>query len=587
MSEEANIIKEFLVALGFTTDEPALKRFQTGIDRATKSAERLAEAVTATAVSVAYGVARMAGDLESLYFASVRTGASATHLRAFARAAQDFGATSGEAMSSVEGLARAIRNNPGVTGQINGWLSNVGKSVGSDPVENLKNIGLLFAQNTRNGNQYLNTQLAQMWGIDEKTMLAIQQPGFGADFGSIDERLKRAGFGDAARQAHAFMMSLRKLGDQLVVLGVQIQNTLQQKLGISVNALTGWLRKNGPWLASEITNIVGQMLDDFNRLVLWFAAHGPQIKSTLKSVFGGIEDAYLILRPAVTWIFDKLSSLNEMTGGWLAKIGTLLLILRAVGATEIVGGILSLALAVRKLGAALLGLAVPSAAAPAAGAIAGTVLPLVTATATGVGLGYLLDKFFPHNWLARAGNFIGGKFFDQANKGSDLIERLTDLGWTRAQATGIAANIIAEDPSLDPHAVGDNGLAYGIGQWHPDRQADFKRLFGHDIRQSSYAEQLQFFNYELRHGHEQKAGRLLMAAKNARRAAEVVSLYDLRPRGGAAEAAARGKEAVYLSQHTIINVSGAKDPQQTGREVANHQVRVNAQMVRAASAVPR
>lgn len=47
-------------------------------------------------------------------------------------------------------------------------------------------------------------------------------------------------------------------------------------------------------------------------------------------------------------------------------------------------------------------------------------------------------------------------------------------GWTKEQAAGLAANIKRES-AFRPDAVGDNGKAYGIAQWHPDRQAEFKR----------------------------------------------------------------------------------------------------------------
>ncbi len=579
---ESNIIKEFLVALGFKVDESALKKFETGIQQATKSVERLAVSLTATATTVAYGVARMAGNLESLYFASVRTGASATNLRAFARAAQDFGATSGEAMSSVEGLARALRNNPGIAGQINGWLGNVGKSLGSDPVKNLQAIGELFAQNTRNGEQYVNTQLAGMWGIDEKTMLAIQQPGFGKDIGGIYARLKRAGFGDAARQAHAFMVSLRALGDQLVILGVRIEDTLQTKLRISVGALSAWLDKNGPWLADKITSVVGQIMDDFNRVIDWLRDHGPQIRQLLAGMFSGIEIAYQIVRPAVEWVFRKFEEMDSMTDGWSTKLGATLLVLRAIGATSIIGGVLALANAFRKLAFATLGIRDAQIASAAASAV-----PVVGAAAAGVGAGYVLDKWFPHNWLAQAGEKLGGLWYKALHKDSDLVERLTNFGWTRPQAAGIAANLISEDGQLIPGAVGDNGKAYGIGQWHAARQAQFKKLFGHDIRDSTYSEQIEFFNYELRHGSQQKAGKLLKAATNANQAAQIVSLYDLRPAGGLVEAKRRGELAVNLTQSTEIHVHGTKDPHETARAVADNQHRVNAQLVRAAAAVPR
>ena len=109
--------------------------------------------------------------------------------------------------------------------------------------------------------------------------------------------------------------------------------------------------------------------------------------------------------------------------------------------------------------------------------------------------------------------------------GSD-ISKLMAMGWTKAQASGIAANIQVES-SGNPNAKGDSGQAYGLAQWHPDRQADFAKWAGHDIRTATRDEQLAFINYELRAGSKQKAGRALSAATDAGQAGDIVSrLYE-------------------------------------------------------------
>jgi hypothetical protein len=106
----------------------------------------------------------------------------------------------------------------------------------------------------------------------------------------------------------------------------------------------------------------------------------------------------------------------------------------------------------------------------------------------------------------------------------------------------------------EPQAVGDSGRAYGVAQWHPDRQANFKAWSGKDIRDSSLMEQLQFVNYELTRGAEQRAGQLLRAAQNAQQAGEIVSRYYERPAQADLEAARRGAAAVTCSsrQHQPV-----------------------------------
>jgi hypothetical protein len=117
-----------------------------------------------------------------------------------------------------------------------------------------------------------------------------------------------------------------------------------------------------------------------------------------------------------------------------------------------------------------------------------------------------------------------GASASDVNKIASFFER---QGWTHEQAIGIAANIEAESKG-NAQATGDNGAAYGLGQWHPDRQAQFAKLFGHDIRSSTMDEQLQFYQWELKNS-QAKAGQDLSGATNAGQAAAIVSSEFERP----------------------------------------------------------
>jgi len=118
-------------------------------------------------------------------------------------------------------------------------------------------------------------------------------------------------------------------------------------------------------------------------------------------------------------------------------------------------------------------------------------------------------------------------------------------GWSREQAAGLAANIKRES-AFRADAVGDNGKAYGIGQWHPDRQAVFQKVFGKPIQGSSIEEQMAFMQYELTQGNERKAGNLLKGATRADEAAAIVSKHYERPAKREGEAAKRGQMALAM-----------------------------------------
>ena len=115
-------------------------------------------------------------------------------------------------------------------------------------------------------------------------------------------------------------------------------------------------------------------------------------------------------------------------------------------------------------------------------------------------------------------------------------------GWTRAQAVGIVANLDAES-GMDPNInqIG-GGPGYGLAQWEGPRQADFRAWAGKDIRQSSFAEQLQFIQWEL-DNTEAAAGRALRGADDPGEAASIVTRRYERPADSAGEAVRRADRA--------------------------------------------
>jgi hypothetical protein len=128
------------------------------------------------------------------------------------------------------------------------------------------------------------------------------------------------------------------------------------------------------------------------------------------------------------------------------------------------------------------------------------------------------------------------------------LEFFISKGWSNEQAQGIVANLSRES-AFNHNAVGDNGQAYGLAQWHHDRQANFQKVFNKSIRQSSFEEQLAFVHHELTQGAEQAAGNRLKQVKTAADAESVVRQYYERPAKTAAIAAA-GRASVDLFQKT-------------------------------------
>ncbi len=583
---ESGILKEFLVSLGFKIDQPALQSFEQGIHKAGRAAVGLASAVEGMALTVGVGIARFASNLERLYFAAHRTGSSATALRAFQRTAQDFGASAGEALGSVEGLSRSMRTNPGNVALLESLGIHLKRTKDGtyDATDALMQFGNVMRERGyfKPGQFYMAEQYAQMFGINERTLLALRNGKFDSEYNRIHGRMQHHGFNKAAADAHRFMDSLRSLETVLQVFGAQVEDAIQKKLGVSLQHLSGWIEAHGPQLAAELVGAA----DDLFHAALW-------------------------IERAVRWIVPKFEWLNEHTDGWVGKLGALLVVLRAVGGFQVIGGIMQLSSAFMKLGARLLGVqeAAEGASAVTAGGLTGALVP---GALLGGLAGWGLDEAFPNNPLDRFGKWIGDGLESFTHRPRTAMTYFESQGWTPWQAAGIVANLRTESGLL-PNEVGDHGHALGIAQWHKARQEEFARVMGRPLKGSSYMQQLEFVNWELRN-NPSLGGQLLAHADTAKKAGEIVSRLYERPAAATAQAHARGlfarrmyermvsKEpmlrqvqarfgtlgatgagaagAATINQHTEIHVAGGASAGETAHEVAGQQRRVNSEMAR-------
>ena len=127
-------------------------------------------------------------------------------------------------------------------------------------------------------------------------------------------------------------------------------------------------------------------------------------------------------------------------------------------------------------------------------------------------------------------------------RAQEAFDFFVGKGWSKEQAAGMAANLSAES-KFNHQAVGDGGRAFGIAQWHPDRQAEFEKFSGKNIRDSSFQEQLAFMHHELTAGKEKAAGDKLKGSTSAAEAGAVVSRYYERPADALGQATARARDA--------------------------------------------
>lgn len=479
-----NVIREFLVKLGYKVDENGQRRFRENVEKTTERVRELAKAAAVMGTAIGVAVVKVAGDLDNLYFASKRIGASAGNIRSFEFAIKQMGGSGDAARAALEGLARFMRNSPGAEG----WLGGLGIKT-RDANGNLRDTVEIYqdlADVLQGMDSAQANTVAQVLGVDDVTLQAIRSGDLRKYMADYLATLDKLGIkqDEAAENAAKFS---RRLTELKTVFGLLVEKfaagIIAAPMGRiwapeieALKTLVGWLEKAGEWLTRIGNKLSGGKFGD------WLGMATAKVMATF-----GSKDAVAALEG----------------NGDISKGGK--------------------------------GSAPPAAA---AGQASG-----------------------PGDAKTRAMAFF------------------RNMGWSQAQAAGIVANLWSES-SLNPGAVGDSGKAFGIAQWHPDRQAAFKAWANKDIRQSTLQEQLAFVHHELTAGAEQRAGKLLRAAGNAQQAGATVSRYYERPLAAEAEAAKRGTLAAQIANNTTIVVQGASDPYGTAQAVAQLQSNVAQDTVR-------
>ena len=144
----------------------------------------------------------------------------------------------------------------------------------------------------------------------------------------------------------------------------------------------------------------------------------------------------------------------------------------------------------------------------------------------------------------------GGKAAGDSKNAETAMKFFQSAGWTKEQAAGIVGNLQTESgKNLDVTAIGDNGQARGIAQWHPDRQAQFEKTMGKKLSESTLEEQLKFVDWELKNTNKE-AGDKLKQAKSAAHAAAIVDKEYERSSGAAIASRVASAVALYGDKST-------------------------------------
>lgn len=556
MADE-NTIKEYLVSLGFKIDEPALKRFNTSLSSLEKNTVKFATTMSALTIAVVGGVAEIAKQFTTLYYVSERTGATVENLNALTFAGQQIGLSAGQAMGAIEGLARAMRMNPGITAYINSMGI---KTVGRDASDVLTDIVGKLKQMYGTGAGFaIGSRIGQLLGIDPDTLLFLEK---NYDELIAKQEASRKYYRDAgvdqqkaAASSRELINAFHDLEERLEPLGVLFEQTII------------------PYLIKFIT-----LLDEG---VDWIDKQDQPTKKWIVTL-GTLAGAFGVLRVA-TFAFNSilrtLGLTAKTTEAELAGSGLWALFVRLglIAATVSVGG-----------------------------------------DTQGNGISDSARQQYNDNYNSHPEDqdtfggsikrlirgtvhkFTGGNTKDQLHD----VAYFMSQGLSREQAIGIVANL-QQESGLDPDAQSPSDsqgrFAYGKAQWRGAR-IDALKAFARSLGKSYHDPDVQnaFILKELREG---QGGSQLAATSDIGGATGAFLRYFERPASGTFDTeyakrlgnaqgilgkvssfggATGGGSSVVINQKTDVHVSGG-DPHATGKAVASEQGRVNGDLVRNAA----
>ena len=299
------ILKDFLIAVGFKLDESSYKRAQSAIDKVEKTigendkrdenrvtAEQrrhevrkrnadglalalggVAAAAATAATVVGAAMVKMAGGFDNLYFVSQRTGASANNLKSLGYAFSQVGSTAESALQAVESFAKARRTNPG----INGMLRSYGVDTRGDTSDVL--MRGIDAIQTRHP-YYTGAQVAQQLGISEDQFQTLTK---------YKEQIK------------AYRVEYERLQKTLNVNSdetTRASASIQRSIG-SLSAIVGVLMEK---LYTTLAPVLERIVKGFRD---WIEAHPEQVEKIMRGLAQAVETVGNGLMRLGDWLGDE------------------------------------------------------------------------------------------------------------------------------------------------------------------------------------------------------------------------------------------------------------------------------------------
>jgi hypothetical protein len=239
---------------------------------------KVALAATAMATAISYAVNRVTQSFDNLGFVSARTGASVQSLNSLGYAFKQVGGTSEQAVAAVESFTKALRENSGVKGFVQG----LGVDMAKDKADQLLDTVRILQKDGYDA----GSREAALAGISEENYALLTKYIDEIDRYRSEYNKLTASLGVDSKQATeasmAFHRSLTRLQATASALGDKLLVTLAPALQRIVDRFQDWIRSN--------PEKVERVMNDISKALVWVT---EKIAAMIESITGNNGDEFL------------------------------------------------------------------------------------------------------------------------------------------------------------------------------------------------------------------------------------------------------------------------------------------------------
>ena len=309
-----------------------------------------------------------------------------------------------------------------------------------------------------------------------------------------------------AQQAAAFRDHLAEAASRVDVLRTRLASSLEPALGPIIQKFIDWSKDN-----KAVDETMSSIADAAKNVGQWISKINvddlrkdfSNLKTTLEIATG----AFIAIKAIslASWSVQVGKDIATVIG-WLGKLRGAAVVGEAAVAGE-AGGLTAMA-----------------------ASLSAAAAPILAACAAVAGVSYagykLYNEFSEHNSddgrikerqralaldpVYHSGNRLGT--LEKNTRTLEMMDYLTKVkGLSEIQAAGVVSQAVNES-GLNEKAIGDNGSAVGMFQWHPDRQKNIENQFGKSVDGMTWKEQTDVYLREL-NSTEKKSGDELNRSK--------------------------------------------------------------------------